>query len=134
MVQKAFGNETMGYTEVKEWFWQFIEVWSSVEGDECSGRPSTMWNHMMIDRVHSVVLDDQRINITELFDQLGLLFCLVHSILMEDLGVKCISVKFVIKLLTVKQKKTCLAVARDLQEFADQDTNLMKTIITSDEF
>ena len=58
MVQKAFGNETMGYTQVKEWFWQFIEVWSSVEGDECSGRPSMMWNHMMIDRVHSVVLDD----------------------------------------------------------------------------
>jgi len=30
------------------------------------------------------VLDDRRINITELFDQLGLLFCLVRSILMED--------------------------------------------------
>jgi len=26
MVQKDFGNETMGYTQVKEWFWQFIEV------------------------------------------------------------------------------------------------------------
>jgi len=46
---------------------------------------------------------------------------------------KCISVKFVLKLLTVKQKKTCLAVARDLQECADQDADLMKTIITSDE-
>jgi hypothetical protein len=50
---------------------------------------------------------------------------------MEDLGIKCISVKFVFKLLTVKQKKTCLAVARELQECADQDANLMKTIITS---
>jgi len=40
MVQKAFGNEAMGYTQVKEWFWQFIEVWSAVESDECSGRPS----------------------------------------------------------------------------------------------
>jgi len=24
MVQKAFGNEAMGYTQVKEWFWQYI--------------------------------------------------------------------------------------------------------------
>jgi len=46
---------------------------------------------------------------------------------------KCISVKFVPKLLTVKQKETFLVVARDLQECADQDANLLKTIITSDE-
>jgi predicted class III extradiol MEMO1 family dioxygenase len=51
---------------------------------------------------------------------------------MEDVGMKCGSVKFVPKLLTVEQKETSLAVARDLQECADQDANLMKTIITSD--
>jgi len=64
---------------------------------------------------------------------LGLSFGLVQSILMEDLGMKCISVKFFLKLLTVEQKETCLAVARDLQECADQDANLMKTVITIDE-
>jgi len=46
---------------------------------------------------------------------------------------KCGSVKFVPKLLTVKQKETCLAIARYLQECDDQDANLMKTVITSDE-
>jgi len=46
---------------------------------------------------------------------------------------KCFSVKFVLKLLTVEQKETCLAVARNLQECADQDADLMKTIITIDE-
>jgi len=84
MVQKALGNEAMCYTQVKEWFWQFIEEWSSVEVDESSGRRSMRWNQLMIDKVNSSVLDDRRINITELFDQLGLLFCLVRSILMED--------------------------------------------------
>jgi len=71
----------MGYTQVKEWFWQFIEVWSSVECDECSGMPSMRWNQLMFDRVHSVVLDDRRITITELFDKLGLSFFFgtVHS-------------------------------------------------------
>jgi hypothetical protein len=32
-----------------------------------------------------------------------------------------------------QQKETCLAVARDLLQCADQDTNFIKTIITSDE-
>jgi hypothetical protein len=57
MVQKAFGNEAMGYTQVKEWFWQFVEVRSSVEGDKCSGRHSMRWNQLMIDKVHSAMLD-----------------------------------------------------------------------------
>jgi hypothetical protein len=64
MVQKAFGNEEMGYTQVKEWFWQFIEVRSSVESDECSGRPSMRWNQLLIDKAHSAMLDNQRITIT----------------------------------------------------------------------
>jgi hypothetical protein len=49
------------------------------------------------------------------------------------LGIKCISAKFVPKLLTVEQKETCLAVARDLLQCAEQDANLMKTIITGHE-
>jgi hypothetical protein len=64
---------------------------------------------------------------------LGLLFGLIQSILTEDLGMKCVSVKFVLKLPTVNKKETCLAVARDLLQCADQGANFMKTIITSDE-
>jgi hypothetical protein len=36
-------------------------------------------------------------------------------------------------MLTVEQKGTHLAVARDFLQCADQDTNFMKTIITGDE-
>jgi hypothetical protein len=42
-------------------------------------------------------------------------------------------VKFVLKLLTVKQKETRFAVATDLLQCAGQDTNYMKTLITGDE-
>jgi hypothetical protein len=45
---------------------------------------------------------------------------------------KCVSAKFVPKLLTVKQKETRLAVARDMLQCSDQDKNFMKTIITGD--
>jgi hypothetical protein len=50
------------------------------------------------------MLDNQRITIRELSDELGLLFCLVQSNMTEDLGMKRIAVKFIPKLLTVKQK------------------------------
>jgi hypothetical protein len=46
---------------------------------------------------------------------------------------KRISAKLVPKLLTVEQKETHLAVARDLLQCANQDTNFTKTIITGNE-
>jgi transposase len=120
MIQEAFGNEAMGLTQVKEWFRRFKEGQISAKSDERSGRLSMSRNQVMIDKLHSAVLDNQRITIRELSDELGLSFGLVLSILTEDLGMKRVSVKFVPKLLTVEQKETYLAVARDLVQCADQ--------------
>jgi AraC-like DNA-binding protein len=114
IIQKAFGNEAMGCTQVKEWFRHFKEGWTSAESDEHSGRPSTSRNQVMIDKVLSAMLDNRRITIRELSDEMGLSFGLIQSILTEDLGMKYVSAKFVPKLLTVGQKETRLAVARDL--------------------
>ena len=50
MIQKAFGNEAMGYTQVKEWFCSSKEGQTSVQSDEFSGRSSIKWNQMMIEK------------------------------------------------------------------------------------
>jgi hypothetical protein len=85
----------------------------------------------MIDKGYAAMLDNQRMIIRELSDELGLSFGLVQSIVREDLGRKCVSMKFVPKLLTVEQKATHL-LARDLLQCADQDANFLKTVITCD--
>jgi hypothetical protein len=68
----------------------------------------------MVDKVHSVMLDKQRLTNRQLSKELGLSFGSGESIMTKDLGKKRISIKFVPKLLTVEQKETRLAVARDL--------------------
>ena len=83
-IQKAFGKEAIGHTQVKERFRLFKEGRTSVESDECSERPSMSRNQLMSDEVHSVVLDDWRITIRELSNELGLSFGLVQFILRED--------------------------------------------------
>jgi hypothetical protein len=61
---------------------------------------------MMTDKVHSSMLDNQKITIRELSDELGLSFGSIQSILTEDMGMKCVSVKFVPKVLIVEQRLT----------------------------
>lgn len=46
---------------------------------------------------------------------------------------RCISLKVVPNLLTVEQKETHLAVARDFLQCADKDADFMKAIIIGDE-
>jgi hypothetical protein len=70
--------------------------------DEHSGKPSMSRNQLMIDRVHSAMLDNRRIKIRELCDKLGLSCGSVQSILTEDLSMKRVSTKFVPKMLTVE--------------------------------
>jgi hypothetical protein len=74
------------------------------------------------------MLHSWRIKTGELSDELGLSLGLVWSILTKDLGMKCISVKSVPKLLIVEQKETRLAVARDLLQCAGQEANYLKTL------
>jgi hypothetical protein len=86
---------------------------------------------MMIDKVHSAMLDNQKIRIRELSDELGLSFGSTQSILTEDMGMKCVSVKFVPEVLIV-QKETHLAVAKDWLHCAEQDANFMRTLTAGD--
>jgi hypothetical protein len=85
MIQKAFGNEAMGHTQVKEW--------RSVKNNEHLGRSPTSRNQLMIYKGCSVMLDNWKITTRELSDRLGLSFGLVQVILRKDFGTKCISVK-----------------------------------------
>jgi hypothetical protein len=123
----------MGLSQVKEWFRSFKAGGMTVESEEGLGRPYMSKNQLMINKVHSKVLDKCRITIREISDELRLSFGLEQSILTEDYSMKHVPEKFVPKLQTVELKETHLAVDRALLQCADHDANFMKTIITSDE-
>jgi hypothetical protein len=92
-MQKATGNEAIGYLQLKKWF---KEGQTSVESDKRLGRPSTSRNQMIINKVPSaMMLDKWRITIRQLSDELELSFGSVQSILTEDLAVKHVPEKFV---------------------------------------
>jgi hypothetical protein len=63
MIQKAFENAAVGHTQSKEWFRLFKDDRTSVESDECSGRPHMSTDQLMIDKLHSARLENRGITV-----------------------------------------------------------------------
>ena len=76
MMQKAFGNECMSKTWIKEWYNRFKGGRTFVDSDSRSGRPSTRKTLDNIERVRLVIEGDRRLTVRELENDLGLFWCM----------------------------------------------------------
>ena len=86
MMQKAFGNECMSKTRIKEWYIRFKGGRTSVDSDSRSDRPSTTKTLDNIDRVQLAIEGDRRLTVRELEGDLGLPKTTVWEILCKILG------------------------------------------------
>src|SRR5215469_16928823 len=78
-------------------------------------------------------MQDRRITVRELADEVGVSIGSVHTILTADLGLRRVSAKFVPKLLTMEQKQLRLEIAQDMLDCVESDSNFLNTVITGDE-
>ena len=97
------------------------------------GRPSTSRNDNVINQVRSLVMQDRRITVWELADEVGVSIGSVHTILTADLVLRRVSAKFMPKLLTMEQKHLRLEIAQDMLDCVESDSNFLNTVITCDE-
>ena len=132
-IQQAFGDDAMSITQIKEWYNRFKDGRTSVESESRSGRPSTSRNDEVIDQVQTLVMQDRRVTIRELAEEMGISIGSAHSILREDLAMRRVSSKFVPKLLTMEQKQLRLEVSQDMLDCANGDPDFLNTVITGDE-
>ena len=66
MIQKALVDESMGITQVKEWYRRFKNDGTSVDSDPRSGRPSLTTTLENIERVQLAIEGDRRLTLREL--------------------------------------------------------------------
>ena len=88
----------MGITQIKEWYNRFKDGRTWVESDARSGRPSTSRNDELIDQVRTLVMQDRRVTVRELAEEVGISTGSVHFILTDDLAMWRVCAKFVPKL------------------------------------
>jgi predicted transcriptional regulator len=83
--------------------------------------------------MRSLILEDHRLTIQEIADEVGISTGSANSILTEDLHMCRVLEKFVAKLLSQEQQRLCLEVALDMLECANCDPEFLKTVITGAE-
>ena len=110
---KAYGESAMSKTRVYEWYKRFQDGREDVEDDERPGRPSTSTTDKTVEKVKEMVMNDRRITIREVADDVGISIGSCHEIFSNVLGMKRVAVKFVPKLLNFEQKQRRMEVAEE---------------------
>ena len=132
-IQQVFGDDAMGVTQIKEWFNRFKNGRTSVESEQCSGRPQTARNSAVVERVKNLVRGDRRLTVREIAEEVGISKDSAHEILRADLNMRRVAAKFVPKLLSAEQKELRVEVAQDLLDTTSTDPEFLNTVITGDE-
>ena len=104
MIYKAFVDESMGITQIKEQYRRFKNGRTFVDSDPRSGRPSLTTTSENIERVRLAIEGDGRLTVRELDNDLRIPKTTVWKILNKILGMTRVCAKFIPKLLTTEQK------------------------------
>ena len=132
-MQQAYGEDAMCCTQVFDWFHRFKEGGTSVESDPRLVRPSTLRNEEMIAEVRTIVRNNRRLTVREIADDCGISVGPNDAILTDDLHMKRVCMKVVLRLLTDDQCEQHQTIAGDLLKHSREDVQFLKNIVTADE-
>jgi len=113
-LQKVYGDTVLGKSAVYDWFSRFKNGQERLDDDQCSGRPSTSITAEMIEIVQQLIQCDRRITAVELEQDVGISHGSIHAILSDNLKLRHVSAKFVLRQLTTDQIECRMMVAGDL--------------------
>ncbi|PNF17559.1 hypothetical protein B7P43_G15559 [Cryptotermes secundus] len=94
-----------------------------VDSEQCSGRLSMSQNADFVEKVRTLIMEDRRLAIREVADEVGISRGSTNTILTEDLGMQRVAAKFMPKLLLPEQQQLRL----------EAHPEFLKTVITGDE-
>jgi len=131
---EILGEYAPSYATVKNWVAQFKRGEFSTCDAPRPGRPKTMATPEIIDQIHELILEDRRISVKSIAEQLGISREWVGSIVHDDLNMRKLSAKWVPKCLNANQTRQRCQSSKQLLEFLRRDPNyFVLKLVTMDE-
>jgi len=134
ILTETLGEHAPSYTTIKNCVAQFKRGDFSTCDAPCPGHSITVTTPEIIDQIHELILEDRRISVKSIAEQLGISREWVGSIIHEDLDMRKLSAKWVPKCLNVDQKRQRCQSSEQLLEFFRRDPNdFLSQLVTMDE-
>ena len=133
MLQQAFGNECLSYSQVKKWHKAFREGREEVTDEPRSGRPSSARTDVNVQRVREFLNTDRRLSLYQVAEALDLSETTVQRIVTEDLHMRKVCAKLVPRVLTEEQKQNRVLRCEELLQVCEGDPDFLEKVITGDE-
>jgi len=93
ILSETLGKHAPSYATVKNWVAQFKHGNFSTCDVPRPGRPRTVTTPEIIDQIHELILEDRRISVKSIAEQLGISRERVGPIIYEDLDIRKLSAK-----------------------------------------
>ena len=111
------------------WYNRFVEGREDVNDDARSGRPSTSTTDENIEAVKKMIVDNRRIIIRMVTDDVGISLGSCQLIFTDVLSMKHAAAKIVPKLLNFEQKQRNMDIAQEMLTSFNDDSDLLKKVI-----
>jgi len=134
IVTETLGEHAPLYATIKNWEAQFKRGDFSTCNAPHPVQPKTVTTLEIVDEIHELILEDCRISAKSIAEQLGISCKWVGSIIHEDLDIRKLSAKWVLKCLNVDQKRQWCQSSEQLLEFFWRDpSDFLSQLVTMDE-
>ena len=130
----TLADNAPSYSTVKKWVALFKLGRTSIDDDHRSGRPREGVTEETVQIIHQVVMNDRRLTVRQISEEVGMSKSTVDRILREELAMTKVSARWVPRLLTADQKVVRCNMSRDnLHLFHSNPDEFLARFVTVDE-
>ena len=130
----TYGDTSPSYATVKRWKNEFTWGREDLKDAPREGRPVTATTEENVKRVHDAILENRKIDIIHLVDELNLSSGTISSIIHDHLLMKKLCAHWVPRMLTDAMKEKRVTMSRDLLDIYNRDPeDFHFRIVTGDE-
>ena len=133
MLQTAFRPFCMNRASVFEWHKRFKEGRESVRDDERCERSKEVKTSELIGQIKNFMDKNRCVSIEIISAQFDVSAGTVHTIIREELKMRKICAKFVVRVLREDQKKRRCHESREIVELVNSDPAVLDALVTCDE-
>ena len=131
---KYYKESAPSHGMVHKWFTEFRCSRISTSDAERLGRPKEVTSQEMIDKIHDIVLNNRRLKVREISETVNISVGHVWHILHECLGMRKLSARWVLHLLTANHKWARMVASEQcLNMFQRNSKEFLRRYVTVDD-